>query len=213
VSMVLTIDVEFPDRPGPEPLTALRETLSVLDRHQVPATFLVQGRWSLAYPKETAEFAARGHVVGVHGHAHVDYGRLSAAGAEAELRQGIAALTAALPGHQVKWCRLPYGRATSEPRIAHRIERVGLTPLGWDWSSYDWDASLPDEAALTRLLPAAECGGILLFHSWPGRTPWLLDRVLADGRAARVASIEDVELEAASPQGWRMHAGKVDSPR
>jgi peptidoglycan-N-acetylglucosamine deacetylase len=211
--MVITIDVEFPDRPGPEPLATFRETLAVIDRYQVPVTFLVQGRWALAHPQETAELAARGQTVGVHGHSHVDFGRLSAAGAEAELRQGVAALAAALPGRQLKWCRLPYGRATGEPRIARRIERLGLIPLGWDWSSYDWDATLPDEAALARLIPASEIGGILLFHSWPERTPWLLEGLLGDGRAARVASLEDVSIRATSPQGWRVHPEKVDSPR
>jgi peptidoglycan-N-acetylglucosamine deacetylase len=211
--MVITIDVEFPDRPSSEPVAVLDETLAVLERHQARALFLVQGRWALAYPERMERFARNGNIVGLHGHSHVDYRRLSATGVEAELRQGLASLQGALPGNDVKWCRLPYGQGTTEPRIARRIERVGLTPLGWDWSSFDWDASLPEDEALARLIPAATRGGLLLFHSWPARTPRLLDGLLADGRASRVASVDELTFEAPSPQGWRLYPEKVDAPR
>ena len=213
MSLVITIDVEYPERPGREPLAVFDDLLAVIDRHQVPVTFLVQGRWALAYPSQTAALLQRGHSVGLHGHAHVDYRRLSSAGVAAELQDGVAALRGAVPGHEVRWCRLPYGHGASDPDIAARLREAGLVPLGWDRSGFDWDASLSDEAALQRLLPAVDEGGVVLFHSWPARTPRLLDSLLSSGGAAQVTALDDVELRGSSPRGRTLHIEPRDLPR
>ena len=50
MKVVVTVDVEYGDRPAPDPKAALAAILKVLDDASVPATFFVQGRFALAHP-------------------------------------------------------------------------------------------------------------------------------------------------------------------
>jgi peptidoglycan/xylan/chitin deacetylase (PgdA/CDA1 family) len=212
MSLVVTIDVEYPERPGPDPLRVLDELLAVIDRHAVPVTFLVQGRWAVAHPDRVRDLVRRDPTLGLHGYAHVDYRRLNPEGVRAELRQGVAALKAAVPEHPVRWTRLPYGWAATDPAVVPLLAEAGLTPLGWDRSSFDWDTTLPDADALARVLPAAHEGGVVLFHSWPARSPWLVDQLLT-AAGASVRRLSEVDLPGRAPQGVKLHPGWVDLPR
>ena len=66
MSAVITIDVEYGDRPSAEPLRTLDRILEVLDAHAVPATFFVQGRWARAHPELTFWLTRVG--TGIAGH-------------------------------------------------------------------------------------------------------------------------------------------------
>ena len=213
MSLVVTVDVENADRPSKDPLGVLAEILAVVDRHRAPVTFFVQGRWALAHPGLVREIARRDPTMGLHGFAHVDHRRLSPEGVRAETRDGLAALAAAVPEHRVRWCRLPYGFGADDPTVAAILSEAGLEPLGWDRSSYDWDPTLAEGAALARVLPAATEGGVTLFHSWPERTPRLLDGLFRAAGPGGVRSVADVELPGRGPQGPRRHLEIVDLPR
>lgn len=57
-------------RPGPALQRQSRETLDMLDRMGVRATFFILGMTADAYPREVEEIAARGHEIASHGYAH-----------------------------------------------------------------------------------------------------------------------------------------------
>jgi peptidoglycan-N-acetylglucosamine deacetylase len=214
VPVVVTIDVEFGDRPTPDPLGTLEELLRVLDDHgSPPATFFVQGRWAKAHPALVADLAARDTTLGLHGYTHVDYRRLSDAGVEAELADGLAALRAAAPHHAVRYIRLPHGYGTSEPRIAAALDAVDLAPVGWDFSTFDWDDDLPFERRASRAELAVARGGVVLMHSWPARTPELLARLLDAAPIGDVVSLDDVTLPGRQPSGRTIHIERTDPPR
>jgi peptidoglycan-N-acetylglucosamine deacetylase len=213
MSVVVTIDVEFGDRPSPDPLRTLERLLAVLDRHDAPATFFVQGRWAKAHPSLVAELARRDPTLGLHGYTHVDYRRLSDDGVAAELADGIAAIRAAAPDHVVRYTRLPHGYGTAEPRIAGAIARSSLTPVGWDFSTFDWDETLDLDRRAARARAAIEPGGVVLMHSWPAATPEILDRLLDAARADDISSLDDVELPGRQSTGWTMHRERTDPPR
>jgi peptidoglycan/xylan/chitin deacetylase (PgdA/CDA1 family) len=213
MGLILTIDVEYPERPGADPFRVLDEILAVIDRYDVPVTFLVQGRWAAAHPDRVKELARRDPTLGLHGHTHIDYRRLTSDGVKAELRDGLTALRSAIPDHEARWTRLPYGWGATDTAIAPLLREAGLTPLGWDYSSFDWDASLSDESAVTRLLPAAERGGVLLMHSWPTRTPYLLEALLAATPKGFVVPLAETDLPGRAIQGIKLHRDWVDPPR
>ena len=213
MALVVTVDVENPDRRTRDPLRVLEEILAVVDRHRAPVTFFVQGRWALAHPDLVREISLRDPTMGLHGFAHVDHRRLTPEGVRAETRDGLAALAAAVPGHRPRYCRLPYGFGADDPEVEFLLSEAGLTAVGWDRTSYDWDASLSDEDALARVLPAVADGGVTLFHSWPERTPRLLDRLFTAAGPGGVSSVADVRLPGRGPQGPRWHKKVVDLPR
>lgn len=211
--VVVTIDVEFGNRPGPDPLGTLDRLLALLDRHGAPATFFVQGRWAKAHPSLVAELAERDPTLGLHGYAHVDYRRLSDDGVAAELTDGLAALGVAAPGHVVRYTRLPHGAGTDEPRIAATIAGHSLTPVGWDFSTFDWDDTLDLDRRAKRALAALEQGGVVLMHSWPAATPEILERLLDAAGPDDIVSLDDVELCGRQSTGWTMHRERTDPPR
>jgi peptidoglycan-N-acetylglucosamine deacetylase len=213
VPVVVTIDVEFGDRPSPDPLRTLERLLEVLEGHGAPATFFVQGRWAKAHPSLVADLAQRDPTLGLHGYTHVDYRRLSEQGVRAELADGIAALGAAAPGHVVRYTRLPHGYGTDEPHIARAIEGCQLVPVGWDFSTFDWDEGLPFERRVGRAQLALEQGGVILMHSWPTRTPDLLDGLLDAAAPGSVVSLDQVQLPGRQSTGWTIHLERTDPPR
>lgn len=213
MAVVVTIDVEFGDRPSPDPLRTLERLLAVLDRHGAPATFFVQGRWAKAHPSLVAELARRDPTLGLHGYTHVDYRRLSDGGVAAELGDGIAAIAAGAPDHRLRYTRLPHGFGTAEPRIAAAIAERSLIPVGWDFSTFDWDDTVEIERRVRRATTALERGGVVLMHSWPQRTPEILDRLLDAAGPADIVSLDGVDLPGRQSTGWTMHREPTDLPR
>lgn len=211
--VVVTIDVEFGDRPSSEPLRSLEQIVRVLDKHGVPATFFVQGRWAKAHPALVAELAGRDATLGLHGYTHVDYRRLSDAGVRAELADGLAALRAAAPEHRVRYVRLPHGYGTDDPAILAAIEDHGLVPVGWDYSTFDWDETLPLERRVGRAQLALGDGGVVLMHSWPAQTPELLARLLDAADPGSLVSLDEVDLAGRQPSGRTIHLEHTDPPR
>lgn len=211
--VVVTIDVEFGDRPSLDPLRTLEQLLAVLDRHGAPATFFVQGRWARAHPSLVADLVRRDPTLGLHGYTHVDYRRLTDDGIAGELEDGIAAIGAAAPGHVVRYTRLPHGFGTAEPRIAKAIADRSLTPVGWDFSTFDWDETLELDRRATRAMAALKQSGVVLMHSWPPATPEILERLLDAADHADIVSLDDVELCGRQSTGWTMHRERTDPPR
>lgn len=213
VQVVVTIDVEFGDRPSSDPLANLEKLLRILDHHGAPATFFVQGRWAKAHPSAVAELAGRGGAMGLHGYSHVDYRRLSLQGVRAELADGVAAIEAGSPGADVPFVRLPHGFGTDDPSIKESLGDAGLTPVGWDFSTFDWDDSLALERRVERALGALELGGVVLMHSWPDHTADILAAILEGAGEGVVVPLASVELKGEQSSGRTIHPERVDPPR
>lgn len=213
MQVVVTIDVEYGDRPAPDPLGTLRQILGVLDRHRAPATFFVQGRFARAHPEAIAALAKRDPTLGTHGYAHVDYRRLSPDGVRAELADGVQAVEEAAPGHRVRYARLPHGFGNEEPTVRAALEAASLVSVGWDYSTFDWDEHLSLERRTSRALAALEGGGIVMLHSWPAASADILAGLLEAAGPGVVTSLDDVELRGSQSNGRTMHLERTDLPR
>lgn len=210
--VVVTIDVEFGDHPSEDPLGSLRRICDALNEQHAPATLFVQGRWARVFPDLVAEFASLDVTIGLHGYSHVDYRRLSVSGIRAELADGLAALAAAAPEVEVRYTRLPYGYGSDDPVICEVLAEVGLIPVGWDFSTFDWDDTFPFEQSLGRALGSLTNGGVVMFHSWPSRTPELIRSLLAAAGPA-ITDLDSVELRGHQTNGRTMHVERTDPTR
>ncbi len=212
MEVTITIDVEFPDHLAIDPLASLEQIVAVLLSHRVPATFFVQGRWAKAYPHHVVEFVERGFAVGLHGLSHVDYRRLTPDGIAGEIGDGLAALTAAVPNCTVNFLRLPHGYGGDDETIEEIAGELGLTIVGWDYSTFDWDETLSHERCVDRTAQAVAGGGVVLFHSWPERTPDVLDEMLSLA-GCRVVALSAVDLGGRQSNGRTVHLEHTDPPR
>jgi peptidoglycan/xylan/chitin deacetylase (PgdA/CDA1 family) len=183
--VAISIDAEFPDGCAGE--AALAPLVEVAARTATPLTLFVEGRWARARRPDLAAALAcapTGTVVGLHSYSHVDFRRLTVGGVRDEIVANRAALVPTVVPAPL--LRLPYGHGGRSRVVWAGAAAEGVRIVGWDAGSRDWDPSVDDAEALALVAPVLRRGGIVLFHSWPRRTPRLLATFVERGLEAGV---------------------------
>src|ERR1035441_8947044 len=180
--VAITIDTEFPDRPVGDPLGTCDRLLALLAAQHVPATFFVVGSWAKAYPDRVKAIESAGHLVGNHGYSHCSLEKMTDEGIVGDLTDGHDAI-AAIGIETRPWFRAPYGEMGEEGgRIYDAVEGASYRHVRWHAHGSDWDPT----AAVDQIVVETIAGvhkrwpqpAIVLFHSWPDRTPDALTGVL-----------------------------------
>lgn len=134
--------------------------LDVLAKHNVPATFFMIGRYVRHRPDIALEVKQRGHVIANHTFTHPYLTFESTGSVRAELEQCRAALTEAVGEHSNLF-RPPWG--ARRPAVLRTVRQVGLEPVMWSVTGYDWDA--PSAAYIEKKVTArAQGGDVILLH-------------------------------------------------
>ncbi|MGK4008626.1 polysaccharide deacetylase family protein [Sorangium sp. So ce1036] len=153
------VALTFDDGPSPEHTP---EVLDLLDRAGVKATFFVIGRKAEAHPDLVRAIAARGHAIGLHGHAHDRLFALrSARVVERDLARGLEVLER-ITGERPTLFRPPIGHTS--PRIARAVDALGLDVIGWSARGFDGLPGASPEGVATRVIPGLRDGAIVLLH-------------------------------------------------
>jgi len=134
--------------------------MEVLDRHQVKATFFMIGEMVEKRPRIAHEVCQAGHVVGNHTLTHPN---LIFAG-EAELRRQLERTQKIIDENACGVPRLfrpPFGGRN--PRTFGIARSMGLTPVMWRVTCYDWSAT--ESASIVKHAVRQIHGGdIILLH-------------------------------------------------
>ncbi len=157
------IALTFDDGPND---AATPELLEVLARHGVRATFFNIGNFVRQRREITRAVVAAGHLVGNHTMSHPKLSLQPAA----RVRQQLADCNAALEdisGAAVRFFRPPFG--ARRPVVLRTARELGLTPVMWNVTGYDWNpigadgilANLDKGIARNR---RRSCGSNLLLH-------------------------------------------------
>lgn len=134
--------------------------LEVLARHEVRATFFLIGRYVQQRPDIVREIVRAGHVVGNHSFSHP----LLIFKSSAEIRKEIIACEHALSdavGEHSRLFRPPFGGR--RPEVFRVARQLGLDPVMWNVTGYDWNATSADEVErkVSRIIRG---GDIVLLH-------------------------------------------------
>jgi peptidoglycan/xylan/chitin deacetylase (PgdA/CDA1 family) len=144
---------------GPNDPHTLR-LLDVLSRHDVRATFFLIGRYVRQKPEIVRDIVNAGHVVGNHTFTHP----LLIFKSESEIRKELSDCRAALEdaiGQHSRLFRPPFGGR--RPAVLRIVRELGLEPVMWNVTSYDWDA--PPAAEIERKVTSQMRGGdVVLLH-------------------------------------------------
>ncbi len=127
------VALTFDDGPNP---TATLPLLEVLARHQVRATFFTIGKYVRQHPALARQIVAEGHILGNHTMTHP---RLSLA-SEASIREELTTCNAVLSditGAPIRYFRPPFG--ARRPTVLRVARELGLIPVLWNVTAYDWD--------------------------------------------------------------------------
>lgn len=115
---------------GPSRITP--EILQVLDRHDVTATFFMQGSNVARHPGTARQVARAGHVVGNHGYSHRDFSTMPVWTAATEVALANATIRSAT-GVRPELFRYPFGRSSTTSDAVVRRQGMG-GGVGWNWS-------------------------------------------------------------------------------
>jgi len=138
--------------------------LDVLAKHNAKATFFLIGRYVRQRPDIARVIAAAGHEIGNHTDSHPNLILVSAGRLRQELADCSKALEDALG--KITLFRPPFGGR--RPNVLRTARRMGLSPVMWSVTGYDWSAKSADEIVgkVSRQMDSRQKpqGEILLLH-------------------------------------------------
>jgi peptidoglycan-N-acetylglucosamine deacetylase len=134
--------------------------LDVLARHKVHATFFLIGRYVQQRPDIVRELVKAGHVVGNHTFAHPLLIFKSAQELRSQLDKCDRALTDAVGEHS-NLIRPPFGGR--RPAVLRIARRMGLEPIMWNVTGYDWDATSAEHIE-RKVTSRVRGGNVILLH-------------------------------------------------
>ncbi|MGB9120945.1 MAG: polysaccharide deacetylase family protein [Candidatus Angelobacter sp.] len=139
--------------------------LEVLAQHNARATFFLIGKYVRQRPDIARAILAAGHEIGNHTDSHPNLILVSAARLRRELADCNKALEDAL-GKKVMLLRPPFGGR--RPNVLRTARAMGLNPVMWSVTGYDWSAKAADEIVgkVTRQVDSRRKaqGEIVLLH-------------------------------------------------
>ena len=153
-AMALTYD------DGPNDPWTLR-LLEVLEQHAVKATFFLVGRFVEQKPEIACAIVAGGHEVGIHtwDHPNLIFASTSQVRLQVERTRRVIHDTT---GVQPILFRPPFGART--PMTLSVIRRLGLTPVMWNVTCYDWKPATSPERIMQHVARQARGGDVILLH-------------------------------------------------
>lgn len=151
------IALTFDDGPN-DPHTL--DLLGVLAKHDMRATFFLIGRYVRHRPDIAAAISKQGHVVGNHTFTHPLLTLEPTAGIQRQILQCRDAIHDAIGDHSNLF-RPPFGGR--RPGVFGLVRRLGLEPIMWNVTGYDWNAPSADYIAqkITRRIRG---GDVVLLH-------------------------------------------------
>jgi peptidoglycan-N-acetylglucosamine deacetylase len=144
---------------GPNDPHTLR-LLEVLARHSVHATFFLIGRYVQQRPDIVRELVKAGHVVGNHTFTHPLLIFRSAQELRLQLDKCRRALNDAVGEHSNLF-RPPFGGR--RPAVLHIARRMGLEPVMWNVTGYDWNATSSEQIE-RKVANQVRGGNVILLH-------------------------------------------------
>lgn len=138
----------------------LQDMLAVLKKHQVKATFFLEGRWTKNNPELAKMIAEGGHEIGNHSYSHPNMERISSQASKDEILKTTEVIKA-VTGRDVTWFAPPSGSFREETvKIA---DSLGLNTVLWSVDTIDWQKPSP-ELLQKRVLSKIHPGAFVLMH-------------------------------------------------
>ncbi len=165
--------------------------LEVLESAGVKATFFMIGKYVDLRPDIARAVVDAGHAVGNHTYTHPNLILRSAWQLQDEISRCDRALADAIGDRRTKLFRPPFGGR--RPVTLRTIRKMGLTPVMWNVTGFDWSAKTADtiERHVTKGIRG---GDVVLLHDG-GHLAFGTDRSFTVEATARV-------LKRYQGEGW-----------
>jgi peptidoglycan/xylan/chitin deacetylase (PgdA/CDA1 family) len=158
------VALTFDDGPDPASTPAF---LAALDELGWRATFFMLGTMARRSPGLTAEVAAAGHEIAVHGDEHRNLLGRTPRAAREDIRRATETV-AELSGQIPVWFRPPFGILSWGALRGARA--AGLTPVLWTSWGRDWRAEATPSSVVADVFGRYVAGGTVLLHDSDGES-------------------------------------------
>ncbi|MEH7094598.1 polysaccharide deacetylase family protein [Neobacillus vireti] len=151
----------------------LSDMLATLKRHNVSATFFLEGNWTKKNPELAKMIVSAGHEVGNHSYSHPDMSKLTAEKAKEQMIKTNEIIEAAT-GEKSVWFAPPSGSYRDETvKIA---QNLNMKTVMWTVDTVDWRKPTPD-VLINRVISKIDKGSMVLMHPTES-TAKSLDRLI-----------------------------------
>jgi len=158
--------------------------LDILKDHQVKAAFFLVGNYIERNADLVRRMAREGHIVGNHTMHHYDMSKLSDPAAFRKELTDLEDLYRQTTGQEMpKYYRPPQGLYSEENLTM--AKELGYKTVFWSLAYVDWlnDRQPTRQEALSKLLPRAHNGAVVLLHSTSQTNARILDELLTKWEA------------------------------
>lgn len=138
----------------------LPKMLETLKKHNVKATFFLEGRWTQNNPELAKMIAAAGHEIGNHSYTHPDLKVSSDQKTKEEIVKTNEVIEATTE-QKVKWFAPPSG--SYRDQTVTMADQEGLLTVMWTVDTIDWQKPSP-ETIISRVVNKVENGSMVLMH-------------------------------------------------
>lgn len=170
----------------------LSDMLATLKKHQVKATFFLEGRWVRENPELAKMIVDAGHEVGNHSFSHPNMKTLSSEKIREELNQTNKVIEATTK-KSVRWFAPPSGSYRDE--TVQIADELGLGTIMWTLDTIDWQKPSPN-TIINRIIPKLHNGAIILMHP-TDPTSKALDQLIQETKKKNymISTISDLMSE------------------
>ncbi|GAE43712.1 polysaccharide deacetylase [Mesobacillus boroniphilus JCM 21738] len=134
--------------------------LATLKRHNVTASFFLEGRWVKNNPGMAKMIADAGHEIGNHSFTHPNMKQLPAPKINEEIRRTNEVIEA-VTGVKSKWFSPPSGYYRDEVVEIAAAHKLGT--VMWSVDTIDWQKPSP-ERMISRVMGKVHNGAMILMH-------------------------------------------------
>ncbi|MEI5906226.1 polysaccharide deacetylase family protein [Bacillus spongiae] len=138
----------------------LPKILSALKKHQVFATFFLEGRWVKENPDLAKMIVDAGHEVGNHSYSHPNMKNLSSAEIQRELTKTNEIIESTI-GKRVKWFAPPSGSFGEE--VVDIAASMHMKTILWSVDTIDWQKPSVN-VMIERVVKKVHPGAMILMH-------------------------------------------------
>ncbi|KAB2337559.1 polysaccharide deacetylase family protein [Cytobacillus depressus] len=138
----------------------LPDMLATLKKHNVSASFFVEGRWAQNNPELAKMIESAGHEIGNHSYTHPNMGTISSSKIREEIRKTNEVIKA-ITDKPVQWFGPPSGSYRDETVQIAAEEKLGT--VMWTVDTVDWKKPSPEQL-LNRVLSKVHNGALILMH-------------------------------------------------
>ncbi|WP_318504512.1 polysaccharide deacetylase family protein [Bacillus sp. T3] len=170
----------------------LPDMLATLKKHNIQASFFLEGRWVKENPDLAKMISEAGHEIGNHSYTHPDMKNLSAAEIKNQLQKTndvIEATTGRVP----TWFGPPSGSYRDE--VVKIADIMGLGTIIWSVDTIDWQRPAP-ETVIQRVESKIHPGALVLMHP-TAPTAKALDRMITiiESKSLKIGTVSETLSE------------------